>query len=190
MATPAAGSRFEPTGDASLAELTDERLFALFYDLLRDLARSQMSGVDLRSITLQPTALVHEAYFRLARDHEPWNDRRHFFGAAANAMRQVLVEHARRRNAKRRGGGAVRIELDQLDGIDGGPNLDMLALDEALAVFQRVDPRGHRIVNLKWFAGLGVDEIAEVLELSPRTVKREWRLARLWLLDRLGEEEA
>lgn len=170
--------------EADLGALSEDRLYSLFYDVLRDLAERRMSRADRRSATLQPTSLVHEAYLRLIRTAR-WNSRAHFFGAAANAMRQVLIEHARRRAAVCRGGDAVRVELEHLTLCAPASDIDVLALDEALTAFESIDPRAHRVVTLRCFAGLGLDEIAESLSLSARTVKRDWRVARLWLLDRL-----
>jgi len=139
--------------------------------------------------TLQPTAIVHEAYIRLAeRGRGVWNDERHFTAATAKAMRQVLVDHARARQAAKRGGGRERRRLDVSLMADGGlPIDDILAIDEALERLARLDPRQARIVELRYFAGLTVDEIAAVIGASPRTVDLDWRIARGWLATFLGE---
>jgi RNA polymerase sigma factor (TIGR02999 family) len=158
-----------------------ERLYLLIYGELRRVAgaflRDQRAGH-----TLQPTALVHEAYLRLVGGAEPrWNDRVHFLSAAARAMRTVLVDMARARGAEKRGGGRLRVELvDDLDG-SHGPDEDVVAVNDALEKLERIDPRWARIVELRFFAGLGRDETARVLGVSPATVHREWTHARAWL---------
>jgi len=131
--------------------------------------------------TLQPTALVHEVYLRLAGKAPPrWQNRAHFFGIAAESMRRVLVEHARRRNTAKRGGGAPTLE-DPEEPASSESGVDVLALDEALTALARVDPQGSHVVELRFFGGLTAEEAAEVLGVSPATVTRAWRLARAWL---------
>ncbi len=136
--------------------------------------------------TLQPTALVNEAYLRLVEQRaQSWESRNHFLAIASTAMRRVLLEHARARLAEKRGGGAERVTLfDVPTALDEAPET-LLALDEALETFATVDPRNARIVELRWFVGLDVAETAAVLDVSTRTVERGWRAAAAWLRDRL-----
>jgi RNA polymerase sigma factor (TIGR02999 family) len=158
-------------------------LFALVYDELRRLAASALRR-ERPDHTLQATALVHEAYLRLADEPDArWENRAHFLAVAAQAMRRILVDHARGRNAQKRGGGDVRRSLDGLEGIVAaeGPEVDLLALDEALGRLAVFDPRQARVVELRFFGGLTVEETAAVTGLSDRTVKREWQMARAWL---------
>jgi RNA polymerase sigma factor (TIGR02999 family) len=139
--------------------------------------------------TLQPTALVHEAYLRLVRDRDPgWEGRRHFFGAAARAMREILIEQARRKDSLKRGGGARRIELTEGLAFIEPPADDLLALDEAIGQLQVEKPHLAEIVLLRYFTGLSVEETAGIVGRSVSTVTREWRFARAWLADRLGED--
>lgn len=169
-------------GDAA----STERLLPLVYDELRQLARGQLDRErDVR--TLQATALVHEAWMRLLGDEDPsWSSRRHFFGAAAQAMRRILIERARRRDAARHGGGRLRVSMSGVDPADAGEDLDLLALDEALDALAAFDPRMAEIVQLRFFAGLEVKEVAASLAVSERTVKREWAVARAWLHRHMG----
>jgi len=136
--------------------------------------------------TLQPTALVNEAYMRLVEQREQnWDNKNHFLAIASTAMRRVLLEHARGRLAEKRGGGAERVTLfDVPTALDEQPET-LLALDEALEHFATIDPRNARIVELRWFGGLDVEETAAVLDVSTRTVERGWRAAAAWLRDRL-----
>ena len=153
------------------------------YDELRRLAARHMRR-ERPGHTLQPTALVHEVYLRLAdKAPAPWQNRAHFFGIAAESMRRVLVEHARRRNAAKRGGG--REAPGALQPPDAGRAVDVLALDDALTQLARIDPERSRIVELRFFGGLTVEEAAEVLAVSPATVTRRWGLAKAWLYQRL-----
>ncbi|MEZ5065879.1 MAG: ECF-type sigma factor [bacterium] len=163
----------------------EEALFRLAYAELRELAGSIMRR-EREYHTLQPTALVHEAYLRLAGS-ETWEGRAHFFAAAARAMRRVLVDHARRRDAEKRGGPDLRRVTfeEDLHGREGG-TLDVLALDQALDRLAGLDPRMHRVVEMKLFAGLTAREIADVLGVSKRTVDGEWSFARKWLADQLS----
>ena len=138
--------------------------------------------------TLQTTALVHEAYMRLAiRDNPQWNGRAHFFGVAAKAMRSILVDHARARGAAKRGGGANMVTLSNLEDTDGR-ELDVLDLNDALERLSGLDPRKGSLVELRYFAGLSIEDAAESLGVSPATAKREWRLARAWLRRELDRE--
>lgn len=165
-----------------------EELLPLVYDELRSLARAAI-GREGRPISLDATALVHEAWLRLVGHSDPgWDGRRHFLGAAAQAMRRILVEEARRRTSLRRGGGADRVDRPPEALASGRPEIpDLVALDEALKRLEDFDPRKARIFELRWFAGMGVDEVARVLEVSASTVEREWRFVRTWLSTELGD---
>lgn len=164
-------------------------LWPLVYDELRELARGRMAR-EAREHTIQATVLVHEAYLRLVGD-EPreWNGRAHFFGAAAIAMRRILVEQARRRGRHKRGGDRERVELADACAAIDPPGEDILALDEALRELEARDARKGRIVNLRYFAGLTAVETAEVLGVSIGTIEREWRFIKVWLRDRLDEPD-
>jgi RNA polymerase sigma factor (TIGR02999 family) len=170
-----------------------EDLDALLYGELRALAADFLRR-ERSDHTLQPTALVHEAWIRLsAQAGSPWDDRAQFFAIAAQAMRRILIDHARRRRADKRGGGRQRITLasDITPPLDSS-GVDLLALDEALDRLAALDARQARVVELRFFAGLTVDEVAEALSVSARTVASEWRLARAWLSRALdaGEDPA
>jgi RNA polymerase sigma factor (TIGR02999 family) len=173
-------------GDAE----SSERILPLVYDELRQLARRQLDK-ERDVLTLQATALVHEAWMRLlgsdVEGQEPdWSSRRHFFGAAAQAMRRILIERARRRDALKHGGGRMRVTMSGVDPEAQGPDYDLLALDEALDALAAFDPRMAEIVQLRFFAGLEVKEVAASMEISERTVKREWAVARAWLHREMG----
>jgi RNA polymerase sigma factor (TIGR02999 family) len=156
-------------------------LVPLVYDELRALARRHLRGEHHR-LTLQPTALVHEAYMRLVGGGgAPWEGRAHFFGVASRIMRQVLVDHARARQAKKRGGEPMLVDLTGADPLSP-PEVDMLTLHEALDRLAALDTTSERIVEMRYFGGLTVEETAEVLEISPATVKRDWHASRAWLL--------
>ncbi|HEY1261966.1 MAG TPA: sigma-70 family RNA polymerase sigma factor [Terriglobales bacterium] len=158
-----------------------EELMPLVYDELRRLAGHYLRH-ERNEHTLQSTALVHEAYLRLAGQNTPqWQNRAHFFGIAARIMRQILVEHARSRNAGKRGGGAFRLTLDAAIEFAQQNNLDVLELDRALSELSELDEQQCRIVELRFFAGLTIEDTSEVLGISPATVKREWVTARVWL---------
>ena len=166
-----------------------ERLLAAVYQELRQLARSRMGGLPAGQ-TLQPTALVHEAYVRLVGQQDPgWNGRRHFFGAAARAMRDILVEQARRKGARKHGGGARRVELTEGLALIEPPADDLLAVDEAIQKLHAEKPHLAEIAMLRFFAGLSAEETAAVLGVSASTLAREWRFARAWLVRRLGAPE-
>ena len=162
-------------------------LMPLIVSDLRGMAGNQMA-VERRDHTLQPTALVNEVYLKLiGRRSVSWRNRAQFFAFVAHMMRRLLVDHARTHKASKRGGNAVHVGLEEgirVPEADRDP--DLLALDEAIEGLAKVDPRQARIVELRYFTGLTVPEIAEVEDLSPTTVKREWRTARLWLLKRLA----
>lgn len=152
---------------------------------LRRLARGYMLR-ERREHTLQTTALVNEAFLRLTDARRVrWQDRAHFLGISARLMRRVLVDHARARGYRKRGGGAQRVALDDALVASADPGLDVVALDRALEALAQVDDRKSRVVELRFFGGLSVEETADVLHVSPDTVKRDWRLAKLWLLREL-----
>ena len=162
-----------------------ERLLPLVEAELRRLARGYM-GRERKEHTLQTTALVNEAFLRLTDAQQiRWQDRGHFLGISARLMRRVLVDHARARGYLKRGGGAERVTLHEGLVISPDPALDLVALDRALEALARVDARKSQIVELRFFGGLSVEETAEVLNVSPDTVKRDWRLAKLLLLREL-----
>ena len=156
------------------------------YDELRKLARARLSRERHSHQTLQPTALVHEAYLRVSSQPREWDRRGHFFAAAALAMRRILVERARHYQRIKHGAGGERVELDDAM-LRSDPGLtDVIAIDEALSQLEQTDPRKARIVTLRYFAGLSVEETANALDLSPATVKNEWAFARAWLFRVLG----
>jgi len=157
-----------------------ERLLPVVYRELHALATARLRG-ERRHHTLQPTALVNEAYMRLVDQQTPWQNRAHFFGVAAQAMRRIVIDYARTEQAAKRGGRPARVTLDDAMSVTDGPQLDALALDQALGRLEKLDPRAARIVELRFFAGLDVDETAEAMDLSPATIKREWATARAWL---------
>jgi RNA polymerase sigma factor (TIGR02999 family) len=164
-------------------------LLPLVYDELRRLAATYMSR-ERAGQTLQATALVHEAYLRLIGTEDPgWDNRGHFFGAAAQAMRRILVDRARRRGRIRHGGENRRVELDERAVAEDGPSIDMLALDEALTRLEALDERKAKVVMLRYFAGLGIEETAQALAVSPATVKNEWAFARAWLQKELAGDD-
>jgi RNA polymerase sigma factor (TIGR02999 family) len=155
------------------------------YDQLRRLAGAYMRR-ERPGQTLQATALVHEAYLRLAGAGAPWHDQKHFLGIAARSMRQILVERARARGAQKRWAGLDRVSLT--DSLVGAANEDAMlpALDEALTRLEALDPEQARIIELRYFVGLGIEESADALGISPATLKRRWALARAWLFRELG----
>lgn len=165
-------------------------LLPLVYDELRKLARSNMKR-ESEGQTLQPTALVHEAYMRLVGDGDlKWDNRGHFFGAAARAMRRILVERARSRGRIKRGGDRKRVELvDEVMAVEP-ESTDLLALDGALERLEKYDSRKCEVVMLRYFAGLSIEETAAGMGLSPATVKNEWAFARAWLHRELKKEHA
>jgi RNA polymerase sigma factor (TIGR02999 family) len=164
------------------------QLMPLVYDELRRLARRYLSR-ERSDHTLQPTALVHEAYLRIADQTDVrWQNRAHFFGIAARSMRHILVEHARGHNAAKRGGGEITLSLSKAVAFQDEPDVDLLALDDALNEMEAMDPQKTRIIELRFFSGLTIEETAEALALSTATVTREWRLARAWLYRRLKNE--
>jgi RNA polymerase sigma factor (TIGR02999 family) len=158
-----------------------ERLLEMVYDELRRLAAVRLSR-ESAAHTLQPTALVHEAWLRLGGDQQPaWENEAHFFGAAAEAMRRILIDRARRRNAARRGGGQATVPVDGLDFGGAWEDPSLLAIDEALARFAEREPKKAEFVRLRYFAGLPLQDAARVLGISEATAKRWWVYARAWL---------
>jgi len=162
-----------------------EQLLPCVYTELRNLARSLMAKTPPGN-TLPPTALVHQAYLRIVGDQDPgWNSRGHFFAAAAQAMRRILVEQARRKAAVKHGGDQRRTDVDGADIAIEPPGDDVLALDGALERLAQVDPRKSRVVELRYFIGLDIAETAQVLGVSEPTVERDWRFARAFLYNEL-----
>jgi RNA polymerase sigma-70 factor (ECF subfamily) len=176
--TPAVSSASDDRPDADEAAVQ-------VYNELRRLARAFMRR-ERPGQTLQATALVHEAYLALAGHGKPWNDERHFLGIAARKMRQILVDHARARGAEKRWAGIDRVSLTE--SLVGAANEEAMlpALDEALTRLEALDPEQAKIVELRFFVGLGIEETAEMLAMSPATLKRRWALARAWLFKELG----
>jgi RNA polymerase sigma factor (TIGR02999 family) len=169
-------------GDAAALD----RLIPLVYDELRRVARRHLQR-ELPGHSLQATALVHDVYLRLVDvERLTLNSRTHFFAVAAKLMRQVLVDYARRQHAGKRGGGITMLSLDEVSPAAQATSVDLLALDEALDALSSIDDRQCRVVELRFFAGLNIDEAADALEISPATVEREWALAKAWLFRRLS----
>lgn len=165
-----------------------DRLLALVYDELRSLAAAHLRQ-ERRGHTLQPTALVHEAYLRLVCQTDAnWQSRAHFFAVAATAIRRVLVDHARRTNAAKRGGDRQRTDIEHVDVEAGSDPNDLAGLDDALELLAKTDGRKSRVVELRYFAGLSIQDTAEVLGVSHATVERDWRLARAWLFNELKRD--
>ena len=172
---------------------TDAELLSVVYDELRSLARHKMAGERIDH-TLQPTALVHEVYLRLVEGQAAdWKNRAHFFAAAAHAMRRILVEQARRQVSSKRGGGCCHVPLvSGIAEIQEEPSL-MLALDASLQRLEQFDPRMGDVVKFRFFAGLSVEQTSAALNVSPRTVIRDWIAARAWLykeIERIGPDES
>src|SRR5437870_10813995 len=166
--------------DSALAELTP-----LVYEELRRLAHHYMEG-QRPDHTLQTTALVNEAYLRLADQTNPnWQSRAHFFAVAARAMRQILVSYARSNRAQKRGGGALKVELDEVALVSPEESKEIIDLHEALERLATLDSRKAQVVELKYFGGLNYEEMAEVLKISPVTARRDWRFAKAWLYTEL-----
>jgi len=167
-----------------------DRLMPIVYDELRRLAHRYMSH-ERPGHTLQTTALVNEAYLRLVGWREvQWQNRAHFFAVSAQMMRRILVDFARDRQYLKRGGGALRVSLADAASLTEQRGADLVALDEALNALAEVDRRKAQVVEMRFFGGLSVEEVAEVLKVSKETVIRDWRLAKVWLLRELGREAA
>jgi RNA polymerase sigma factor (TIGR02999 family) len=173
-------TRWSQGDDAALAELTP-----LVYDELRRMAHRHMGG-ERANHTLQTTALVNEVYLRLADQTNPrWPNRAHFFAVAARTMRQILVSYARGQRSQKRGGGAVKVDLEEAALVSPEESKEIIDLHEALEALARLDSRKAQVVELKYFGGLNYDEMAEVLKVSPVTVRRDWRFAKAWLYTEL-----
>ena len=157
-----------------------EELLPLVYDELRRLAGHKMAN-EAAGHTLQPTALVHEAWLRLAGSDQPWENRGHFFAAAAEAMRRILVDHARRKQSQKRGGGSQHEELNESALVLTAPADELLAVHEALDALAREDRPAAELVKLRYFVGMTMEEAASALDLAPRTAERLWTYARAWL---------
>ncbi len=167
-----------------------EAMLPALYEELRQLASNYLRR-ERPNHTLQPTALVHEVYLRLSGDRPiDWKDRAHFLGIAARIMRRILANSAVARGAQKRGGGAIKVALDEALDFSKECTVSLVGVDEALRSLEAVDPRQGRVVELRFFGGLTIEEIAEVLQISPATVKREWATAKLWLQHELREEAA
>jgi RNA polymerase sigma factor (TIGR02999 family) len=164
-------------------------LLPRIYAELRRLASSYLRR-ERSDHTLQATALVHEAFIRLVDQRAVrWQNRAHFFGIAAQAMRRILVDHARAHAADKRGSGERAVSLDEVVVMVGAPDVDLLALDEVLTRLAAIDPQQSRVVELRFFGGLTIEETAEVMDISPATVGREWTLAKAWLYAELSRSE-
>ena len=163
-----------------------ERLTPMVYDELRRMARRYMRR-ERGGHTLQTTGLVNETYLRLVDvTHVDWQDRAHFFAVSAQMMRRILVDAARARASSKRGGQAVRAELDEIPDLSSGRDREIIAVDDALKTLAEMDPRRAKVIELRFFGGLTVDETAEVLKISPQSVLRDWKLAKAWLLRELS----
>ena len=167
-----------------------DRLYPLVYDELRRMAHRYMSR-ERKGHTLQTTALINEAYLRLVEQkHVHWANRAHFYGISAQIMRRILIDHARRYERSKRGGGAQRVSLDEVAMVAKERGRELLAVDEALTRLGEIDPRRSQVVELRFFGGLDNEEIASYLKISANTVTRDWNLARAWLYRELsGHEE-
>ena len=161
-------------------EAARDQLIPLVYDTLRRIARRHLRR-ERTGHTLETGALIHEAYLKLIEQSVPWQSRAHFFGIAARLMRQLLVDHARARRRLKRGGDRHQISLSAAAELPQRETIDLVALDEALAALARVDPQRSRIVELRFFGGLTIEETAQVMGISTPTVERGWRAARAWL---------
>jgi RNA polymerase sigma factor (TIGR02999 family) len=161
----------------------------LVYAQLRRSAQKQLAG-ERSDHSLQATELVHEAYLRLQRSAPvAWESRAHFYVAAAEAMRRILIEHARKRSRRKHGGGLQRIPLNAAELVDSADPEEIVSVDQAIRRIEKRDPRLARIVRLRFFVGLGTEEIAELLRVSDRTVRRDWNFARAWLYRELGGKD-
>ena len=175
MVDPQPDSRGAGTGE------TPELLVTLLYQELRRAARGALR-LERPNHTLQPTALINEAYLRLAaQNRTAWTDRAQFLAAASHLMREILVDHARARNRAKRGGGAAAIRIEDAGQLATAPDVELMELDEAIDALERIDPQQRRIVEMRYFGGLSIEETAQALGISPATVKRDWRVARAWL---------
>jgi RNA polymerase sigma factor (TIGR02999 family) len=166
-----------------------EKLMPLVYDELRAIAHRHMRR-ERAGHSLQTTALVNEAYLRLVDQRDVrWQNRVHFFAIAAQLMRRILIDHARGRRRARRGGGVLKLSLDEATVVSREPAAELIALDDALRNLEAIDPRKGRLVELRFFGGLSLDETAAELGISPRTAMRDWRMAKSWLRREMTKEE-
>ena len=165
-----------------------DAVMPLVYDELHRLARSYMRR-ERPGSTLQTTMLVHEAYLRLLGQDTDWANRAHFFGIAAKMMRRILLDHAKGNRRAKRGGGAVKVTLEEPSVMSKPPDMDVVAVDEALKRLEKVDPQRAQIVELRFFGGLSAEEIAKVMDLSTATINRQWAGARAWLYHELKPKE-
>jgi len=187
MATPPQGvtALLQAWGGGDAAAL--ERLVPIVYEELHRQAQRYLQR-ETPGHTLQTTALVHEAYLRLVDQRQAnWQNRAHFFGIAGQMMRRVLIDYARGKQAAKRGGGGIQVTLDDAMATAEARGIDLLELDEALSRLAELDSQQAKVVELRYFAGLGIEQTAEALQISPATVKREWAMARAWLKRELGE---
>jgi RNA polymerase sigma factor (TIGR02999 family) len=167
-----------------------DRLMPLVYEELRNVARRRLAVED-REHTLQSAALVNETYLRLVdQERVQWRNRAHFFAISARMMRRILVDHARQRGAAKRGGSHTKISLDRSVGLHEQADLDVVALDEALDALSKLDPQQARVIELRFFAGLTIEEISEALRISPATITRDWVTAKAWLFDQLNRNDS
>ncbi len=165
-----------------------EELMPLVYNELRMIARRHMSGQN-SGHTFQTTELIHEAYLKLAKnDKHDWQNRSHFFGVAAQAMRHILVDYARSKSREKRGGWQQKVTLDEALKVENQKSVDIIALDEALKKLSELEDRKSKVVELKYFGGMTFEEIAKVLDISRKTAQRDWRFARMWLLREMSKE--
>jgi RNA polymerase sigma factor (TIGR02999 family) len=165
-----------------------DRLLPVVYDELRRLADRYLRR-ERSDHTLQATALVHEAYLKLVDQNVPWQNRAHFFGVAAEMMRRILIDHARSHHAAKRGGGGIKLALDDVIDLSDERATDLIALDEALTELAKIDPEKSKIVELRYFAGLSIEETAAVLGVGTATVIRHWRMAKAWLYKQVSRED-
>ncbi|MEM7316019.1 MAG: sigma-70 family RNA polymerase sigma factor [Planctomycetota bacterium] len=176
--------------NADKADCVSDELLPLVYDELRRIASAQMA-MEKPGQTIQPTALVHEAYMRLIGSTPlRWDSRAHFFGAAARSMRQILINRANRKKAVKHGGEVNRVDIDHAILVDEPEPEKMLALDVALEKLERIDPRKGQIVMLRYFAGLSVEDTAKAMDISVATVKRDWQFARTWLHREMSDSDS
>jgi len=189
MATDVREQITEIVTQAGSGKPVAEQLFQLLYEPLRHLAARFLSGEKVGH-TLTPTALVHEAYLKLVdQNRVDWQGKTHFLAVGAQAMRRILVDHARARGRAKRGGNAIRLQLDEHIALSPGRDEDVLALDEALERLAALDSRQASVVEMRFFGGLSVAEVAAVLGVSKRTIEGEWTAARAWLRRELGDKD-
>ncbi len=171
-------------------QAASDQLLPMVYEELRRLARLKLAD-EPSGQTLQPTALVHEAYVRLvdAKNPQVWNSKGHFFAAAANAMRRILVENARRKMSQRRGGGRQRIDLEKIELSDSNDLVFLTALDASLDQLSNEHPIVAQVVSLRFFAGLSIEQTSDALDVSMRTVNRHWSFGKAWLYSQLSDED-